>query len=524
METFNGRPVLRITLEKDNHKVNKISLVDFPAMEDNYLSFARIDEEVEMWFKEETQHKLAGPFIIPDKRIPRKDKNGEIFYVVFEKAVIAELAERYNKGLYGNRWNTQHNEDVDGVFVVENWIIDDTKFDKSNKYGHDCPVGTWYGIVKVDNKELWTKEIESGNLRGFSIEMVSGLKMALSTAVNDQMFEEHVFSKLTDSLGETIPSNWKSIASMDLFDNEEDMTEDNILDLVIQSNAEAPSSLDVTRENVGSWRVRYMYDGPQDGKNRSFCARLLSFQGADKVFRREDINQMSFSTENSEFGTYSIFRYKGSYGCRHKWRRVIFFVDADDGDVRRVGAVPSVTSSINDAEARTINANLNKLYIMAENTNFAKIADMPLDKRVEGADVDDENGDVTVDGVVYTVADGKITAVKEEKTDDGPDPEDVSTEDLKKFMADVVEWMASVNSKMEELSGSGGSDNDDELSKMSKEDLKSLKALAPKMEEIHTLLKLLPAKDDKNDKNDEDEVPTLLSALEQVKNQLSKED
>ena len=68
--------------------------------------------------------------------------------------------------------------------------------------------------------------------------------------------------------------------------------------------------------DFGQISVRYQYDGPQDDKNRKFCARLMKL---NKVFRREDINSLSIQGTNQEFGIYDIFRYKGSYNCRHRF-------------------------------------------------------------------------------------------------------------------------------------------------------------------------------------------------------------
>jgi len=44
------------------------------------------------------------------------------------------------------------------------------------------------------------------------------------------------------------------------------------------------------------------------------------------VFRKEDVDVMSFSRANPEFGTYSIWRFKGSYNCGHRWKRLVFFL------------------------------------------------------------------------------------------------------------------------------------------------------------------------------------------------------
>ena len=82
------------------------------------------------------------------------------------------------------------------------------------------------------------------------------------------------------------------------------------------------SSLD----DYGKFQIRYQYKGPRDSKNRDFCARMLK---KDLIFRKEDINKLTIQGENSEFGIYDIFTYKGSYGCRHHWQRLRMFKDGD---------------------------------------------------------------------------------------------------------------------------------------------------------------------------------------------------
>ena len=72
-------------------------------------------------------------------------------------------------------------------------------------------------------------------------------------------------------------------------------------------------------EQKGAYKILYEYSGPRDSKNRSFCRRLLDL---NLLFRKEDIQKMSLQGANStEFGYYSIFDYKGSFGCRHRWNK-----------------------------------------------------------------------------------------------------------------------------------------------------------------------------------------------------------
>ena len=388
MKTYNGLPLLKISLEDNEQGVNKISLVDEPAIEENWLAFSKVqEEELDLMFEQiVSEQKLAGALLIPDKPILRvHPETKEKFYVEFPKEVISEIANRFNKNLFGGNWNTQHKKDVQDIYVAENWIISDNKFDKSRSFGHHLPNGTWYGIIKVDNKRVWENDIETRKLRGFSVELVSGLQLEkVDEVINDYHYENHVKQVLdSKKVGEEINEKWKLIASFDIDDLEEEFTDEALIEMSIQADGEAESSLDVETKN-GEYRVRYQYFGPRDKKNRNFCASLLSFQGTSTVFRKEDINQMSFTTSNPQFGTYSIFRYKGSYGCRHKWKRLIFFEDYEDEETRRVGNVPKVTGRINDKEARTINANL-KTTKMAEKSKFAMLEDLPVDERIVGA-------------------------------------------------------------------------------------------------------------------------------------------
>lgn len=509
METYNGLPLLKISLDKEEHGVDRISLVDFPAIEENWLAFSK---EAEIKFSHLPEQKLAGPLLIPDKKIYREDAKGNRFYVTFSKEVIQEIAERFNKKLKGTNWNVDHEDNVGGVYIAENWIIEDSTFDKSKKFGHDLPTGTWYGIVKVEDEKLWTSEIETGNLRGFSVELMSGLKLSVDSAIQDELYENHILSMLS-TVGETIPENWTEILAIDIDDNEEDLDEDEALKLAIQSDANAESMLDVNDGNRGQWRVRYKYNGPLDDKNRTFCRQLLLFQGTTKVFRKEDINQMSFTTSNPEFGTYSIFRYKGSYGCRHKWQRVIFYVDFVDEETRRVGAVPKVTRNIDDKEARTVNANLNTHIEMAEEKEkqkFATISELPADERVVGASVDDADGEHEVDGVKYVVANGEIVEVMEEVAEEETADESVDAEALKKFMTDVLGWMAEKDAQIEGL-----------VSKVNGTDESSneqFKSITEGIEKLQVLLQLIPGSETEKE-TPEVVAGTIATALQQIKEQ-----
>jgi hypothetical protein len=53
--------------------------------------------------------------------------------------------------------------------VVESWIVEDSKVDKSALYGLNYPKGTWVAMMKVNNDSVW-EQVKSGAIKGFSIE------------------------------------------------------------------------------------------------------------------------------------------------------------------------------------------------------------------------------------------------------------------------------------------------------------------------------------------------------------------
>ena len=70
------------------------------------------------------------------------------------------------------------------------------------------------------------------------------------------------------------------------------------------------------------FKIRYVYRGgaPKE-TTRDFCRHMMNNEYTS-LFTREDITTMS--TANTDFGTYNIFRYKGSYNCRHYWLRRLY--------------------------------------------------------------------------------------------------------------------------------------------------------------------------------------------------------
>ena len=80
--------------------------------------------------------------------------------------------------------------------VVESWLIDDPKSDKSQLYGFNLPKGTWMISMKVDNDEVWN-DVKAGKVKGFSIEGYFADKLEMSL---EQQRKNETINKLKELL------------------------------------------------------------------------------------------------------------------------------------------------------------------------------------------------------------------------------------------------------------------------------------------------------------------------------------
>ena len=89
----------------------------------------------------------------------------------FDAEAIRTALYTFQKNGLTNSFNINHDGDaVDGVYLVENWLVQDTTQDTSQYYGFNLSPGSWMAIVKVENNELYEEYVATGELTGFSIE------------------------------------------------------------------------------------------------------------------------------------------------------------------------------------------------------------------------------------------------------------------------------------------------------------------------------------------------------------------
>jgi hypothetical protein len=167
---------LKLTDEKSGQGITAISLVKHPAIEQNWIAFSQgeqtvvPDKRLKFQTVDSEQRVIAGPAMIPDKLIYRKDGDDE-YFVFFTKETIRELSERFILNGKQNNMTVEHEATVNDLSVVESWIVEDSEKDKSAVYGYDLPAGSWFVKVKVLNDDIWHL-VKNDSVSGFSVEGV----------------------------------------------------------------------------------------------------------------------------------------------------------------------------------------------------------------------------------------------------------------------------------------------------------------------------------------------------------------
>jgi hypothetical protein len=149
--------------ERDSESgIDAVSVVESPAIEENFIALA--EQKIELKEIDAEKRILMGAALIPNKKIYRvNEKTKEEFEIFFSEQTVRQAMELFFKKGNQSKATQEHAKSIDGMTVVESWLIEDKVHDKSVKYGFNLPKGTWMISMKVDN-------VKEGKVKGFSIE------------------------------------------------------------------------------------------------------------------------------------------------------------------------------------------------------------------------------------------------------------------------------------------------------------------------------------------------------------------
>jgi hypothetical protein len=195
--TINGIPVYDALITDEECGMNRISLVDAPAVEADFLAFAK-DKHPQMYsVSDEEKRIVRGVIMRADFPIYRRDKRGE-YYVIYKADTIRIMAEKYLLESKQNEVNLDHQDDseVDGVQMVQ-WFIKDTANGINPAGFEDIAEGSLFAEFHVVNDEVWAS-IKDGTYKGFSLEGIFDMQPEQDKDEVQSIVEslDGIFSKL----------------------------------------------------------------------------------------------------------------------------------------------------------------------------------------------------------------------------------------------------------------------------------------------------------------------------------------
>lgn len=237
--------------------IQAISVVESPAIIDTFVTLSK----QQLLLKADKRGVLVGPALIPNKKILRRDKDGNEYEIFFSAETVRKASEGFL--IKGNQSETtlEHKQKLEGLTVVESWIIEG-KNDKSKNLGMDLPEGTWMVSMKA-TPEIYAKA-EAGEVKGFSIEGM------FADSLEAKMSEEKERQRLIEEL--------KQLLQLATYNDYPDSAKNNAKKVLEWRDKYGDEVKGMTR--VGWTRANQLAKGEK--LSRSTIARMASFKRHEK--------------------------------------------------------------------------------------------------------------------------------------------------------------------------------------------------------------------------------------------------
>jgi len=147
--------------------VDAISVVSTPAIESNFVALK--SEEIKLAEVSKEKRILMGAVLIPEKPIYRRNGDDE-YYIYFSKDTVYKANKLFMENKNQQNWTLEHGKQIEGLTIIENWIVEDKQKDKSAIYNFNVSVGTWMANVYVKDDTIWNDYVKTGKVKGFSLE------------------------------------------------------------------------------------------------------------------------------------------------------------------------------------------------------------------------------------------------------------------------------------------------------------------------------------------------------------------
>lgn len=168
--TIDGIPVYNATITDDETGMYKISLVDDPAVQSNFLAFDSNRKMLMYKVEDEEQRLVRGVVMRADFPIYRNDRRLGEYYIIYKAETIRQMAEKYLLESRQNNVNLMHEEDsdVEGVQMVQ-YFIKDVNAGVNPTGFEDIADGSLFAEFHIVNDDIW-EQVKEGTYKGFSLE------------------------------------------------------------------------------------------------------------------------------------------------------------------------------------------------------------------------------------------------------------------------------------------------------------------------------------------------------------------
>ena len=177
--TIDGIPVYQALVDGQDCGMLRISLVDDPAVQSNFLAFsAQHPSRVQTYAVADEEKRLVlGVVMRADFPIYRREKQADgselEFYIIYKADTIRAMAEKYLAENRQNLVNLMHEDgsDVEGVQMVQ-YFIKGAGIAPEGFEG--IADGSLFAEFHITNDEVWDA-VKAGTYRGFSLEGIFDL-------------------------------------------------------------------------------------------------------------------------------------------------------------------------------------------------------------------------------------------------------------------------------------------------------------------------------------------------------------
>lgn len=173
--TIDNIPVYNATISDEETGMFKISLVDDPAVQSNFLAFDKTRKPLLYAIENEEKRLVRGVVMRADFPIYRNDKKMGGYYIIYKADTIRQMAEKYLLESRQNDVNLMHEEgsDVDGVQMVQ-YFIKDTSAGVNPVGFEEIADGSLFAEFHIVNDDVW-EQVKEGTFKGYSLEGVFDL-------------------------------------------------------------------------------------------------------------------------------------------------------------------------------------------------------------------------------------------------------------------------------------------------------------------------------------------------------------